>query len=131
MKRKQKALLITETVKKGKSQNQTANKFRISQSYVCRILRKKDLRAYKKQKFPLVRKKLKKLNVVPKDCNSPNTPQIRAIEDFFGILKQTVYSNNWTANDHKQLKIRIKYCLEKKIDSAKICDEMKNVCKKV
>ena len=50
MKRKQKALLITETGKKGKSQNQTANKFRISQSYVCRILRKKVLWAYKKQK---------------------------------------------------------------------------------
>lgn len=269
MKKKQKALLITETVEKGKSQNQTASKFRISQSYVCRILRKSGLRAYKKQKVPLVSngqkevqkvrcKKLHKLiishnnpdvimddetyftlkndkipnnsfyyatcsgdapvkqrtsahrkfeqklmmwiaispkgiskpfffksgeavhqktysqciekclvpfihqkytntpyifwpdlasshtakstldlfkrhalNVVPKDCNPPNAPQIRAIEDFFGILKQTVYSNNWTANDHKQLKRRIKYCLEKKIDSEKICDMMKNVCKKV
>ena len=61
----------------------------------------------------------------------PKYSSVRAIEDFFGILKKTVYSNNYTANDHKQLKRRIKHCLEKKIDSAKICDMMKNVCKKV
>ena len=34
------------------------------------------------------------LNVVRKDCNPPNALQIRAIEDFFGILKHPVYSNN-------------------------------------
>ena len=53
MKRKQKALLITETVKKGQSQNQTANKFRISQSYVFSYSEKKSSTGIQKGKISL------------------------------------------------------------------------------
>lgn len=55
------------------------------------------------------------INYVTKDLNPPNCPQLRPIEDFWGIWKQLVYENGWTASNLDQLKRRIKYCM-KKID---------------
>ena len=45
---------------------------------------------------------------VPRDQNPPNAPQIRPIENFFGILKQHVYANNWSATSREALIRRIK-----------------------
>jgi transposase len=53
------------------------------------------------------------IHFVPKDMNPPNCPQLRPVEDFWGILKQFVYANGWCATSHEQLKRRIKFCLGK------------------
>ena len=37
--------------------------------------------------------------MVQKDENPPCCPQIRPIENFFGILKQRVYAKNWKAEN--------------------------------
>ena len=42
-------------------------------------------------------------------------PELRPIEDFWGILKGKVYENNWQAKDLDQLIIRLRKCL-KEID---------------
>ena len=99
MKRKQKALLITETVKKGKSQNQTLNKFRISQWYVYRILRKKGLRAYKKQKVPLVsigQKEVQKIRCqkLHNLIVSHNNPDVIMDDETYFTLKNDKIPNN-------------------------------------
>lgn len=57
----------------------------------------------------------KNINFVKKNENPPNVPEIRPIEDFWGILKGLVYKNNWQAENLDKLKNRIKYCM-KKID---------------
>ena len=48
---------------------------------------------------------------VPRDHNPPNSPQIRPIENFFGILKQLVYAGNWSAKSRESLIRRIKKCM--------------------
>ena len=53
------------------------------------------------------------INFLSKEMNPPNCPQIRPIEDFWGMLKQKVYSKGWKAENHDQLKRRIKYSLTK------------------
>ena len=55
------------------------------------------------------------IQYVMKDINPPNAPQIRPIENYWSILKQRVYSNNWSAENRDQLINRIKYC-EKQIE---------------
>jgi len=45
---------------------------------------------------------------VPKDCNPTNVPQLRPIEDFWGILKGLVYENDWSTDSIDNLKRRIK-----------------------
>ncbi len=35
--------------------------------------------------------------IVPKDSNPPNVPQGRPIEDFWGVLAELVYEENWEA----------------------------------
>ena len=54
--------------------------------------------------------KEKNLTFVPKLNNPPSAPQIRPIEAFWSILKQKVYSGDWSAKDHPQLFCRIKKC---------------------
>jgi hypothetical protein len=44
-----------------------------------------------------------KIKVVPKELNPPNLPQVRPIENFWGILKRRVYLNGWTAESDKDL----------------------------
>ena len=39
--------------------------------------------------------------------NPPNVPQLRPIEDIWGILKQEVYRGDWTATSDQQLRARI------------------------
>ena len=53
------------------------------------------------------------INFVSKEMNPPCCPQLRPIEDFWGILKQLVYEKGWQAENLDQLKRRIKYCLTK------------------
>ena len=52
------------------------------------------------------------ITYVPRDQNPPNAPQIRPIENFFGILKQHVYAGNWSANSREALIRRIKKCIK-------------------
>ena len=45
---------------------------------------------------------------VEKFENPPNAPQIRPIENYWGILKMKVYEGNWTAQFRDHLIRRIK-----------------------
>lgn len=63
---------------------------------------------------------------VDKPSNPPCSPQLRPIEDFWGILKQEVYKGSWVARDHEALKKRIRYCLTK-VDVQTVCSMMLNV----
>lgn len=49
-----------------------------------------------------------KINVVPKNLNPPNVPQVRPIEEFWSILKRKVYFDGWTAESDKHLIRKIK-----------------------
>lgn len=55
----------------------------------------------------------KKIKFVEKHENPANVPEVRAIEDFWSILKAKVYEKGWVALDLAQLKCRIRYCLRK------------------
>ncbi|KAI6655439.1 hypothetical protein LOD99_2274 [Oopsacas minuta] len=52
-----------------------------------------------------------RINVVPKEMNPPNVPQLRPIENFWGILKAKIYKGAWEAKSVAQLVNRIKRCL--------------------
>lgn len=49
---------------------------------------------------------------VPRDANPPNVPKLRPVEDFWGILKGLVYRGGWEAKTERQLKQRVKKCLD-------------------
>ena len=51
------------------------------------------------------------LTFIPKLHNPPSAPQFRPIEAFWLILKQKVFSGNWSAKDRPQLIRRIKKCM--------------------
>ena len=51
------------------------------------------------------------LNYVAKEVNPPNAPQIRPIEQYWSILKQKTYENNWTAPGTDALAKIIKKCM--------------------
>ena len=51
--------------------------------------------------------------MVDKDDNLANVPECRPIEDFWSILKQIVYADNWQVENVSQLRSRIEYCLNK------------------
>ena len=70
------------------------------------------------------------LTFVPKLHNPPSAPQIRPIEAFWSILKQKVYSGNWSANDRPQLFHRIKKC-ELEIDPYVITKMFQNLKAKI
>ena len=64
---------------------------------------------------------------VEKDENPPNAPQIRPIENYWGILKMKVYEGNWSAKDREALIRRIKI-KQKEIDQdvvIKMFDKLK------
>ena len=48
---------------------------------------------------------------VARDENPPCVPQLRPIEDFWGIVKQEVYKGGWRATSEVQLKNRIQRAL--------------------
>lgn len=50
---------------------------------------------------------------VPKNMNPANVPKARPIEDFWALLKQKVYNDNWQATNIEQLKKRVTWCLSK------------------
>lgn len=66
------------------------------------------------------------VNFVSKELNPPNVPQLRPIEDFWGMLKQKVYHHNWTADNLEQLENRIRYCL-RQMDLCSVQAMMANV----
>jgi len=45
---------------------------------------------------------------VEKEENPPSAPQIRPIENYWGILKMKVYEGNWSAKDREALIRRIR-----------------------
>ena len=67
---------------------------------------------------------------MPKTLNPANVPKARPIEDFWGILKQKVYYNNWAANSIAQLKKRIVWTLSK-IDPKLVQSLAKDVYKRL
>jgi transposase len=67
---------------------------------------------------------------VGKDDNPVNLPQARPIEDFFGLLDQMVYDKGWEAENLKQLKNRVKYCL-KKVEVDVVRGQMESVRRKL
>ena len=71
-----------------------------------------------------------KINYVTKDLNPPAVPSLRPIEHFWSILKSFVYKHNWQAENHNQLKRRIKSCLVK-VDPEIIQSMMGNVISKL
>ena len=52
-------------------------------------------------------------NFVHKNDNPVNVPECRPIKNFWAILKQHVYKNNWRAKEVKQLYQTMQYCLNK------------------
>ena len=67
---------------------------------------------------------------VPRDHNPPNSPQIRPIENFFGILKQHVYAGNWSAKSREGLIRRIKKCVAE-IDMTMVIKMFQNLKPKI
>ena len=53
----------------------------------------------------------KNIRFVAKGDNPPNVPQLRPIENLWGILKSRVYDGDWKAKTEHQLKLRTKKCL--------------------
>ena len=51
------------------------------------------------------------IHFVPKKNNPPNVPQLRPIENFWGILKSKVYHGGWKVKTKNKLQLRIKKCL--------------------
>ena len=49
--------------------------------------------------------------MVTREMNPPNAPQLRPIEDFWGMLKQRVYHGAWTASSDQALRTRIRRCI--------------------
>ena len=67
---------------------------------------------------------------VEKDENPPNAPQIRPIENYWGILKMRVYEGNWSAKDREALIRRIKI-KQKEIDQDVVIKMFENLKTKV
>ena len=52
------------------------------------------------------------VKLVSKEINSPNVPQARPIENFWGCSAQKVYEEGWEAKTEKQLIRRIESKME-------------------
>ncbi|XP_053202578.1 uncharacterized protein LOC128387412 [Panonychus citri] len=70
------------------------------------------------------------IKIVPKDCNPPNCPQARPIENFWSILSSKVYANGWEAKSYESLIRRIKFCL-RSIDQTMVQRMMNGIRSKV
>ena len=57
--------------------------------------------------------KAKNVNFLKKEGNPANIPEIRPIEDFWGILTGKSYQNGWQAKIFNQFRNRMKYYLGK------------------
>ncbi len=82
--------------------------------------------------MPQVLRTLEANNVpfVPKGKNPPNVPQVRPIEDIWGVLKQMVYVQNYQAKNLNQLADRIRKKV-KEIDKKMLRDMMLGVRSKL
>jgi hypothetical protein len=67
---------------------------------------------------------------VPREKNPPNVPQVRPIEDVWGILKQMVYAQNYQAKNLNQLARRIREKV-KELDKEMLRDMMLGVRSKL
>ena len=56
----------------------------------------------------------KNIQVVAKNNNPANCPELRPIEDCWSELKRIVYDKCWVANNLDQLRNRIEYAFKKK-----------------
>ena len=74
----------------------------------CTVVHWPDLAPAHYDKTVLEELKKQKIPFVPKECNPPAVPQIRPVEEFFGILKTMVYAGGWEATDIQQLIGRIR-----------------------
>ena len=54
-----------------------------------------------------------KIDVVPKNYNPANCPELRPIEGFWSELKRLVYDKCWVADNLEQLRNRIEYAFNK------------------
>ena len=69
------------------------------------------------------------INYVEKDENPPSAPQIRPIENYWGILKMKVYEGNWSAKNQENLIRRIKI-KQKKISQDTVIKMLENLKEK-
>ncbi|CAF4293957.1 unnamed protein product, partial [Rotaria sordida] len=72
----------------------------------------------------------KNIPFVPREKNPPNIPQIRPVEDLWGILKQKVYAQNYEAKSLDQLARRIREKI-KELDKRMIQDMMFDIRSKL
>jgi transposase len=54
----------------------------------------------------------KNIRFVPKIENPPNAPELRPIEDYWGILKGKVYDNGYKAKSLTALRAKIRLCMK-------------------
>ena len=59
--------------------------------------------------------KAKNIELVPKEHNPANVPELCSIEDFWSELKRLVYNKNWQAENLGKLKKQIEFSI-KRID---------------
>jgi len=69
-------------------------------------------------------------NFVEKKDNPANLPEVRPIENFWGVLKRLVYKDNWQAESIEQLKRRIQFCW-RKVDSDLVQQLTRSIKQKV
>ena len=67
---------------------------------------------------------------VDKKDNTTNLPEARPIEDFWALVKNKVYENNWKAKHLEQLEVKIRKCL-KEMDISTIQRTMSSVKKRL
>lgn len=70
------------------------------------------------------------VNFVEKKDNPANLPEVRPIENFWGVLKGLVYKDNWQAESIEQLKRRIQFCW-RKVDSDLVQQLARSIKQKV
>ena len=70
------------------------------------------------------------ISYVAQNQNRPKVPELRPIEQFWSLLKQSVYSNGYRANSKASLITRIKAKL-KNVDTAVVQHMMEKVKTKV
>ena len=49
----------------------------------------------------------------PRNKNPANVPELGPIEDFWTEIKRFVYADNWQAENLRQLRNQIEYCMKK------------------
>ena len=67
---------------------------------------------------------------VPKDQNPPCCPQLRPIEDIWGILKAKTYEGGWEAASEQQLKRKIRQSI-RTLDAEVLKNMMRKVTQRV